>query len=120
MFGTPGEVGRDLGGESTRVDRLRDVSVTSGVQGPAVVPLHREGGNCNNRDMANIVIFLDPFSNLKTGHPWQLDIHQDQIRPVLLRKLQRLHPLCRLDRRIAMRNKQIMKKLHIQLVVFTY
>ena len=60
------------------------------------------------------------FSHLVTSRPRdlrQLDVHQDQVGPVLARQADRLHAAPGLQGLVAMRFEQIMKELHVQLII---
>jgi hypothetical protein len=64
-----------------------------------------------------LIILLESFGNLETGNLRQLDVHKDEVGPVLARKFERFHAVARLDRRVARSLNQVSEKLHIQLVV---
>ena len=60
------------------------------------------------------------FSHLVTSRPdtsGKLDIHQDQVGPVLAREIQRLDPVAGADGLVAVRLQQIVEELHVELVV---
>ena len=61
------------------------------------------------------------LSHLVTSRPGdlrQLDIHQDQVRPMLAGEVQGLDAVPGADRGVAMRLQEILEELHVQLVVF--
>ena len=66
---------------------------------------------------AQLRIVLDPARDFEAGHLRQLDIHQDQIGPMLAHEIERLDAVAGADGLIAMRFQQIAKELHIELVV---
>ena len=65
-----------------------------------------------------ILIVLEPFGDFKAGDFGKLDVHQDQIRPMLASKVERLDAVARTDRLVAVGFQQIVEELHIELVVF--
>eukprot|EP01037_Dinobryon_pediforme_P014596 gene14597-14720_t len=58
-----------------------------------------------------------PFGDFQARDLGQLDVHQNEIRPVITRKRQGLQPLTGLQGLIALGVEQIMKQLHVQLVI---
>src|SRR5204863_8678759 len=49
---------------------------------------------------------------------WKLDIHEDQVRVMLSRKVERLDPTAGADGVVAMGLQKVVEELHIELVVF--
>src|SRR5215469_326787 len=99
-------------------DRLGDVRLAPAFADLLFVALHREGGHCDHRNGAQLFVFLDPFGDLEAGHLGQLDIHQNQIRMMLARQLQRFHAVFGLQNIVAVRFQQIVEELHVEVVVF--
>ena len=77
---------RELAG----VDRFGDVSVTAGIQGFSLIPLHRECGHGHNPDLFGGVVGFELAGQRQAIHARQPDIHQDQVRDRLLDRIQRL------------------------------
>ena len=63
-------------------------------------------------------IVLQPFGDFEAGNFGQLDVHQDQIGPVLARQIERLDAVAGADGVVAVRFQQIVEELHVELVVF--
>ena len=67
--------------------------------------------------MRELLVVLEPLGDLEAGDFGQLDVHQDQVGPMLAREIERLDAVARAHRCIAMRFQQIVEELHIELVV---
>src|SRR6185312_1635371 len=103
--------------KAAHVDRLRHIGVAAGLADPYLVPSHREGGDGHDRDVAETVILLDPLRDFETGHVGQLNVHHDQIRMPLASEAETDQSFLGLQHLIAVGAEQIMKQLHIELVV---
>src|SRR5690348_13757073 len=99
-------------------DRLGDVGFASTFADLLLVAFHGESGHRDHRDGAQLFVFFDPFGHLEAGHLGQLDIHQNQIRMMLARQLQRFHAVLSLQNIVAVRFQQIVEELHVEVVVF--
>ena len=62
-------------------------------------------------------VVLEPFGDFEAGDFGKLDVHQDEIGPVLAREVERLDAVAGADGLIAMRFQQIVEELHVELVV---
>src|SRR5205085_11242942 len=60
---------------------------------------------------------LEPFGDFKAGHFGQLDVHDDQVRTMLAREIQRVNAVARADGLVAMCLQQVVEELHVELVV---
>src|SRR5262245_41327562 len=98
-------------------DWLRDIGLTAPIANALLVALHGEGRDGNDRDFAELVVLFQPFGDFEARNLRELNIHQNEIGPMLAGERERLHPVSRLERLVAMRIEQIMKQLHVQLVV---
>jgi len=74
------QVARDLLREDQRIERLRDVAVTTCGTHPLLVPGHRVGRQGNDDDTRSLGLLLQAASQLEPVHARHLDIHQDQAR----------------------------------------
>src|SRR5215469_3274524 len=99
-------------------DRLRDVSLATAFADLLFIALHGEGGHRYHRNGAQLLVFLDPFGHFEAGHFGKLDIHQNQVRMMLARQLQRFHAILGLQNVVAVRFQQIVEELHVEIVVF--
>ena len=98
-------------------DRLCDISLAASLPDFLLVTLHGKGRDGNHGDFPQRIVFLQPLRNFQAGYFRQLDIHQNKIRSLGARKLQRLHAIPGLERLVSMGIEQVMKQLHVQLVV---
>src|SRR5216683_3188729 len=98
-------------------DRLGDVGLATTLADLLLVALHGEGGHRDDRDRLEVVVLLDPLGHFEARYLRQLDIHEDQIRVMLARELQRLHAVLGLQRIVTMRLQQVMEQLHIKVIV---
>src|SRR5688572_15064375 len=98
-------------------DRLGDISLATAFANLLLVALHRECRDSNDGNGFEIVVFLDPLGDFQAADFRQLDVHQDQVRLVLTRELQRFHAVLGLQDVVAMRLDQVVEELHVQLVV---
>src|SRR3546814_3990834 len=55
---------------------------------------------------------LQPFGYFQPGHLVELNVHQDQIRPVRACHLERFHSVPRLQDGVTLRFQQVMEELH--------
>src|ERR1043165_3287262 len=69
-------------------DRLRQVGFAAALADALFVALHREGGDGDDRNGFQLGIVLEPLGDLEAGHFGQLDVHDDQVRTMLARKIQ--------------------------------
>eukprot|EP00657_Telonema_sp_P-1_P002094 TRINITY_DN15008_c0_g2_i1.p1 TRINITY_DN15008_c0_g2~~TRINITY_DN15008_c0_g2_i1.p1 ORF type:complete len:194 (+),score=29.02 TRINITY_DN15008_c0_g2_i1:307-888(+) len=97
---------------------LRNISLTAPIPDLLLITLHGEGGDGDDWNGAQIVVFLDPLRDLQPRNLRQLDIHQNKVRAMVPRKFERFHAVLGLHRCISMGIEQIMKQLHVELVVF--
>src|ERR1035441_7711193 len=98
-------------------DRLGQIGLAAALADALLVALHGEGGNRHHRDCLEFGIVLEPFGHFEAGYFRQLDIHQNQIGPVLAREIERLDAVAGADGQVAMRFQEVVEELHIQLVV---
>src|SRR5579871_3676500 len=98
-------------------DRLRQIGFAAALADALLVALHRESGDCDNRNCFQLLVVLQPFGHFQARHFRQLNVHQDQIRPVPACKIERLDAIARADRAIAMGFQQVVEELHIELIV---
>src|SRR5260221_251922 len=82
-----------------------------------LVALHGEGGDGDDRNRAQLVVFLDPFRHLQPRYLGQLDIHQDQVGTMRTGDLERLHAVLRLQGVVTVRFEQVVEELHVELVI---
>src|ERR1700688_807802 len=115
--GSPEEMADGLD-ELAHRDRLGQIGLAAALADALLVALHGEGGNRHDRDRFELGIVLEPFGHFEAGYLRQLDVHQNQIGPVLARKIERLDPVAGADGLVAMRFQEVVEELHIQLVVF--
>src|SRR5262249_54638148 len=80
--------------------------------------LHGECRNCNHRNGFELGVFLKPFGHFEAGDFRQLNVHQDQIWPMLAREVKRLDPVASADSTVTLRFEEIVEELHVELVVF--
>src|ERR1700674_12511 len=98
-------------------DRLRDVGLAAAFADAFLVSLHGEGGNGDHRDLAELIVLLQPFGHFESRHLGKLDVHEDEVGTVLAGQRQSFHAVPRLQRLVAVRVEQVVEELHVQLVV---
>ena len=98
-------------------DRLRYVGLAAPFADALLVPLHGEGGHRHHRNRLELIVLFQPLGHFEPRDLRQLNIHEDEVGPVLAGKRKRLHAVPCLQGLIAVRVEQIMKELHVQLVV---
>src|SRR5690606_9941628 len=84
-------------------NRLRKVGLAASFPDALLIALHREGGDRDHWDRFQLVVLLDPLRDFQTRNLRQLNIHQDEVGPMLAGKVERLDPVAGLDGRIAVR-----------------
>src|SRR6185437_3889544 len=98
-------------------NRLRQIGLAAALADALLVALHGESRDRHDRYRLEIGIVFEPFGHFESGNFGQLDIHQDEIRPVLARKIERFDPVASADGLITVGLQQVVEELHIQLVV---
>src|SRR4051812_30458449 len=98
-------------------DRFGYIALAAALPDLFLVALHCERGDRDDRDAAEFLVCLQLFGDLQSRHLGQLNIHQDQVRPVRSGDAQRLAPVLCLKCRVAVRFEKIVEELHVQLVV---
>ncbi len=84
-------------------DGLRQIGLAASLADLFLIALHRESGDGDDGNRRKFGVVLQPLCDLQAGDLRQLDVHQDQIRPVLAGEADSFHAALGLDRRIAMR-----------------
>src|SRR5690348_10466300 len=97
--------------------RLGDIGLAAALADFFLIALHGKGGDGDDRDRLQSIILLDPFGDLEARDLGQLNIHEDEVRMMGARQLERLHAVLGLQRRVAVRLQEIVKKLHVEVVV---
>src|SRR5581483_8647040 len=102
-----------------RADRYRlgNIGLAAALPDALLVALHRESGDGDHGDLAQLVVVLEPAGHLEAGNLRQLDIHEDQVGALLARDPERIHAAARLQCPVAVGVEQIVEELHIELVV---
>src|SRR6516162_4294459 len=98
-------------------NRLGDIGLAAAVADLLLVALHRERSHRDDRDHAQIVVLFDPLGHLKTGYFGKLNIHQDQIGMMLTGERKRFKAIPGLQRTIPVCHEEVIKELHIEVVV---
>src|SRR5215469_2952419 len=82
-------------------DRLRQIGLAAAFADALFVALHREGGDGDHRNLLQVLVVLQPFGHFEAGNFRKLDVHQNQVGPVLAGEIERLDAVARTDRCIA-------------------
>src|SRR6516225_1624420 len=98
-------------------DRLRQISLATAFTDTPLIPLHRKGGYRDHRNGLELGILLEPLGHFETGDLRQLNIHQDQIGTPLAGEIEHLEAVARPDGAVAVSLQQVVKELHVELVV---
>src|SRR5690606_3611394 len=98
-------------------DGLGDVVLAAALPDLFLVAFHGESGHRNHRDVPKIVVLLQPLGDLEPGNFRELDVHQDEIGPMIPGDREDLYPVARLQRPVAMGFQKVVEELHIKLVV---
>src|SRR5260221_2323061 len=98
-------------------NRLGDIGLAAALANLLLVALHGEGGDGDDRNRAQLVVFLDPFRHLQPRYLGQLDIHQDQVGTMRTGDLERLHAVLGLQGVVTVRFEQVVEELHVELVI---
>ena len=98
-------------------DRLGNIGLAPALADAFLIALHGKGRDGDDGDVAQFLVVLEPFGDFQTADLRQLDVHQDEVGLVQPRQGQRLQALPGLQRLVALGIEQIMKELHVQLVI---
>src|SRR5580698_6727738 len=69
-------------------DRLAQIGLAATLADALLVALHGEGGHRHDGDGPEILIVLEPLGDFEAGHFGELDVHEDQIGPMLAREIE--------------------------------
>ncbi len=64
-----------------------------------------------------LVVILQPLRHFKTGNLGQLNVHQDEVGPVLARQFDRLDAAARLHDTVPAGLDEVVEQFHVQLIV---
>ena len=98
-------------------DRLGQISFATARKDAFLIAFHREGGDGNHRNVPQLQIVFQMLGDLQPRDLWQLNIHQDQIRTMLTRQVERFDAVAGCQSGITVRFQKIVEELHIELVV---
>src|SRR5665213_1596722 len=98
-------------------DRLRQVGLAATFANSLLVALHGKSRDGDHGDGFQLGVVLEPFGHFQARHFRQLDVHEDQVGPVLAREIERLDAVAGADGLVAVRFQQVMEELHVELVV---
>src|SRR5262249_22007031 len=98
-------------------DRFGNVGLAAALSDALLIALHGKRGDGNHGNLAQFFVVLEPARYLKTGDLGQLDVHQDQIGAPLAGNLQSFDAAAGLQRLIAVSVQEIVKELHVELIV---
>src|SRR5690606_4778976 len=73
-----------------------DVRLASALSDALLVALHGEGCDGDNRNASQLIVILEPLGHLQPRDLGKLDVHDDEVRPMLSRQMQRLDAVPRL------------------------
>src|SRR5580704_19167589 len=104
--------------ELTHRNRFGQVSLAATLADALLVAFHGKSGDGHHRNALELFIVLEPLRHFKTRHFRKLDIHQNQIRPVLARQVERFNAVACSDCLVAVRLQKVVEELHVELVVF--
>ena len=76
-------------------DRLGQIGLAAALADAFLVALHGKGGDGDDRNAVAALIVLEPFGDFEAGDFGQLDVHQDQVGPVLAREIERFDAVAR-------------------------
>src|SRR6516164_2703520 len=106
--------------QRARAEGLRDVGVAAGLAGLDVVAAQRVRGHRDDRDRAKCEVTLDPARRLISIEARELDIHEDQVGTLRLRKSYPFFPRDGLDDLIAGAREEVPQNAPVVLVVLGY
>src|SRR6202050_4769918 len=103
--------------ELTHRNRLGQVSLAAALTDALLVALHGKSGDSHDWDALKLLIALKPLRHFETRHLRKLDIHQNQIRPMLARQVEHFDAVAGSDSFVAVRLQQVVDARHVKLVV---
>src|SRR5579885_3609159 len=103
--------------ETRHGNRLGNIGLATALTDDFLIAFHGKGGDRDDRDRLERIVFLQPFGHFQPRNFRELDIHQDQVGSVLAGEVQRFHAVLGLKDVVAVRIEQIVEELHVELVV---
>src|SRR6516164_7195921 len=98
-------------------NRLRQIGLAAALADALLVAPHRKGGHRDHGNGLELRISLEPLGHFETGDFRQLNVHQNQVGPVLPGEIERLDAVARADGIVAVSLQQVVKELHVELIV---
>ena len=111
------EKGLDRLDELRDRDRFCDIGLAPAVPDPLLIALHRKGCHGDHGNRVEFLVLLQLAGDLQAGPLGKLDVHEDQVGPVLARQVKGGLTCAGLNRAIAVRLDQVAEELHVELVV---
>ena len=98
-------------------DRFGNIGFAATFPDLVFVALHGKSRHRNDRNVPQVIGFLEPFGHFDPRHLGQLNIHEDEIGLVLARKIEGRQPIARLDHPVTVGFQKIAEQFHIEFVV---
>src|SRR5208337_2328996 len=99
-------------------DRLRQIGLAAALQNFLLVAFHRKGGDRDDGNGAQLFVVLQPLCDLEPRYLRQLDVHENEVRPIFARQLHGFDSVTGLHDAVAAGLDEIVEELHVKLVVF--
>src|SRR5947207_1937279 len=106
--------------QGARTERLGHIGVAAGGTGLLLIATQCVGGNDDDRDRLELGIGFEATRRLVAVENGELDVHQDQVRPMFLGLLQRLHAVFRDKHFVSGIRQKIAKNLPIVFLVLDH
>src|SRR5262249_43504236 len=82
-----------------------------------LVAFHGESRNRDYGDHPQLLVLLEPFCDLQSGHFGKLNVHEDEIGAMLAGQRDRFAAIPRLQCFVSLRHENIVKQLQIENIV---
>ena len=112
-----GQVPSDQFQEVGDGDRFGHVGFAAAVADPLFVTFHRISRDRDHGYIGEGRLLLQPSGHLQPRNRRQLDVHQNKVGVIGAGKVERGEPVARLKDTVALSDEQIMKQLHVQLII---
>src|SRR5215467_2865888 len=110
----------DLRKQGTRAEGLGDIGVATRGSGLLFVATQGIGRDDDDRNRHESGISLDPSGRFVAVQQWQLDVHEDEIRPMFCGLHQRLLTVLGFDHLVSRVRQQIAQDAPIVLLIFDH
>src|SRR5690606_28199408 len=93
------------------------IGFTPSLADALLISFHGKGGDGDDRNSVQFVVFLQPLGHFQAGNLRKLNVHQYQVRPVGAGEIERLKAVASADGLVSARFDKVSEELHVELII---